>query len=112
MLDDEVRQVAGVDSAGQVVPGGDRLAGDSVGRRLVTSQHLPRDRSAVNLVRTIVDLAASLGMTTTAEGVETAEQFMQVRAHGCTEAQGYYFGRPRPNDEVTATLCSDVAYAA
>ena len=33
-------------------------------------------------------------MTITAEGVETADQVRLVRALGCTEVQGYYFGRP------------------
>ena len=49
-------------------------------------------------------LASSLGMTTTAEGVETAEQLGQVRRAGCTEAQGYHLGRPRPAADVFADL--------
>ena len=43
--------------------------------------------------------ASGLGMVTTAEGVETAEQLEQLRAAGCTEGQGYYFGRPAPARE-------------
>jgi EAL domain-containing protein (putative c-di-GMP-specific phosphodiesterase class I) len=39
-------------------------------------------------------------MTTTAEGVETIEQLQQIRDQGCTEVQGYYFGRPCPADEL------------
>jgi len=35
-------------------------------------------------------------MTTTAEGVETIEQLERLRAEGCTEGQGYFFGRPMP----------------
>jgi diguanylate cyclase (GGDEF)-like protein len=64
------------------------------------------DRSFINdlgeqsgcsaIVKAVASLGAALGMTTTAEGVETAEQFRQIRALGCTEAQGYLFGRPRP----------------
>ena len=53
-------------------------------------QRFDRDRAAVT------GLAASLNMTTTAEGVETAEQFEQVRALGCVEMQGYLFSRPLP----------------
>jgi diguanylate cyclase (GGDEF)-like protein len=46
------------------------------------------------IVKAVAALGAALGMKITAEGVETAEQFRMVRDHGCTEVQGYYFGRP------------------
>jgi diguanylate cyclase (GGDEF)-like protein len=46
------------------------------------------------IVRTIASLGENLGMETTAEGIETAEQLDLVRQAGCTEAQGYYFSRP------------------
>lgn len=52
------------------------------------------------IVRTIATMAASLGLTTIAEGVETAEQLEVLREMGCTEAQGYYFSKPRPAEEV------------
>jgi diguanylate cyclase (GGDEF)-like protein len=48
------------------------------------------------IVRAVAALGAELGMTITAEGVETLEQFRLVRDHGCTEIQGYFFGRPCP----------------
>jgi diguanylate cyclase (GGDEF)-like protein len=48
------------------------------------------------IVRAVASLGAALGMTTTAEGVETAEQLRQIRDQGCTEVQGYFFGRPCP----------------
>jgi EAL domain-containing protein (putative c-di-GMP-specific phosphodiesterase class I) len=48
------------------------------------------------IVRAVASLGVALGMTTTAEGVETAEQLRQIRAHGCNEVQGYFFGRPCP----------------
>jgi EAL domain-containing protein (putative c-di-GMP-specific phosphodiesterase class I) len=47
-------------------------------------------------VKSIVGLGAGLKMSITAEGVETEDQLLQVRAAGCTEVQGYYFGRPEP----------------
>jgi diguanylate cyclase (GGDEF)-like protein len=59
---------------------------------------------AVAVVRSIAQLGTSLGMSTTAEGVETEEQMDQVRAEGCTEMQGYYLGRPMPADQVKALL--------
>jgi diguanylate cyclase (GGDEF)-like protein len=52
------------------------------------------------IVKAITGLGAALGMTTTAEGVETIEQYRMVRDHGCTEVQGYFFGRPCPVDEL------------
>ncbi len=48
------------------------------------------------IVNSVADLARQLGIVTTAEGVETAEQLAQVRAAGCMEAQGYYFDGPQP----------------
>ena len=49
------------------------------------------------IVRAIAGLGASLGMRTVAEGVETQDQLARVRAEGCTEGQGYLFGRPTPS---------------
>lgn len=43
------------------------------------------------IVHTIVAMAQSLGMSVTAEGVETLEQFERVRTLGCNRAQGHYF---------------------
>jgi EAL domain-containing protein (putative c-di-GMP-specific phosphodiesterase class I) len=50
--------------------------------------------SALAVLRSVVALSKSLGITTVAEGVETKEQLQQVSAEGCTEAQGFYVGRP------------------
>ena len=46
------------------------------------------------IVCAVANLGRSLEITTTAEGVETKEQLELVRAAGCTQAQGYLFGRP------------------
>lgn len=48
------------------------------------------------IIRAVVTLADSLGMATTAEGVETEAELEMVRALGCRKVQGYYFGRPMP----------------
>jgi diguanylate cyclase (GGDEF)-like protein len=56
------------------------------------------------IVRAVIGLGASLGMTTTAEGVETEAQLAQLRAEGCDEVQGYLFSRPVPVTEVTAVI--------
>lgn len=52
------------------------------------------------IVQSVAHLAARLGMTATAEGVEDAAHLEQVRAAGCTEAQGWFFGRPQPVGEL------------
>jgi diguanylate cyclase (GGDEF)-like protein len=46
------------------------------------------------IIRTIAELGSTLGIETTAEGIETAEQLQLVRRAGCTEGQGYLIGRP------------------
>ncbi|SFL82704.1 putative bifunctional diguanylate cyclase/phosphodiesterase [Methylorubrum salsuginis] len=56
------------------------------------------------IVRAIARLGASLGMRTTAEGVETADQLDAIRAEGCSEVQGYLTGRPMPADQAAALL--------
>ncbi len=53
-------------------------------------------REAIAIIRAVVALADSLGMATTAEGVETEQEHEMVQALGCTRAQGFYFGRPLP----------------
>jgi diguanylate cyclase (GGDEF)-like protein/PAS domain S-box-containing protein len=56
------------------------------------------------IVRAIVAVAHELMLDVTAEGVETAEQAEFLKAHGCSEAQGYYFARPVPADEMRVLL--------
>ena len=56
------------------------------------------------IVRAIAGLGASLGMRTIAEGVETEEQLASVRAEGCTEVQGYLFGRPMAVGELAEVI--------
>jgi diguanylate cyclase (GGDEF)-like protein/PAS domain S-box-containing protein len=52
------------------------------------------------IIHAVVGLGASLGIATTAEGVETNEQLQHLRAEGCTEVQGFLFSRPRPAAEI------------
>lgn len=54
---------------------------------------------SIAIVRAVVAMAESLQMTTTAEGVEDAEEAKLIRQMGCTKIQGYYFGRPMPTEE-------------
>lgn len=59
---------------------------------------------AIAIIRAVTSLGNSLGISTTAEGVETVDQFEHLRAEGCTEVQGYLFSRPRPADEISALI--------
>ncbi|WP_024508439.1 EAL domain-containing protein [Bradyrhizobium sp. ARR65] len=56
------------------------------------------------IIRSVISLGKNLGMTTTAEGVETIEQFNQLGAEGCNEAQGFLISRPVPATEVPGVL--------
>jgi diguanylate cyclase (GGDEF)-like protein len=54
------------------------------------------------IVRAIVVLAESLGMDTTAEGVETIEELSLIRRLGCSQVQGFIFAKPMPAEEALA----------
>jgi diguanylate cyclase (GGDEF)-like protein len=56
------------------------------------------------IIHSVVSLGRSLGMTVHAEGVETLEQHIFLRAAGCHDFQGYYFARPMPADELDIYL--------
>jgi diguanylate cyclase (GGDEF)-like protein/PAS domain S-box-containing protein len=58
------------------------------------------------IVKTIITLAHTLGMSVVAEGVETPKQFEQLRSLGCELAQGYYLSLPLESQAVTALLAS------
>ena len=51
-------------------------------------------KESLAIIRAVVAMADSLEMSTTAEGVESAEEAEMIRKLGCTKIQGYYFGRP------------------
>jgi EAL domain-containing protein (putative c-di-GMP-specific phosphodiesterase class I) len=56
------------------------------------------------IVRAIITLGSSLGMTITAEGVETESALACLRAEGCNEAQGFLFSKAKPQHEVLVLL--------
>jgi diguanylate cyclase (GGDEF)-like protein len=73
------------------------------------------DRSFVNgldrpesiaIIRAVTGLGSSLGMKTTAEGVETEEQLKKLKEEGCTEVQGYLISKPVPAAQATLLLQS------
>ena len=51
------------------------------------------------IIRAVVAMADSLGMSTTAEGAETEEEVQMIKKLGCTKIQGYYFGRPMVTED-------------
>lgn len=67
-------------------------------------RELGNSKDCAAIVKAVVDLGASLGITTTAEGVETIEQLSRVREQGCGEIQGYLFGKPLPLSSINAYL--------
>ncbi len=64
-------------------------------------------KEAIAIIRAVVALADSLGMATTAEGVETEDEHRMIQALGVTKVQGYYFGRPLPVQEARSLAMRD-----
>jgi len=65
---------------------------------------LGSNRDAQAIVRSIISLGKGLGVTITAEGVETEAELSCLRAEGCHEGQGFLFSRARPNAEIVRLL--------
>jgi EAL domain-containing protein (putative c-di-GMP-specific phosphodiesterase class I) len=63
------------------------------------------------IIHAVAGLGTSLGITTTAEGVETQEQFDRLRAEGCVEMQGFLFSPPRPASEIAMLLLRKIPMA-
>jgi diguanylate cyclase (GGDEF)-like protein len=75
-----------------------------IDRSFVSDVSNRKDGDAI--IRAIAGLGKSLGMTTVAEGVETADQMERIRAEGCTDIQGYHISRPVPATEIQALLAN------
>ncbi len=58
-----------------------------------------RDARTLTIVKSVIEMAHNLGLTVTAEGIETAEQQDWMHQLGCDSAQGYFFARPMPAEE-------------
>lgn len=67
-------------------------------------QEMELQDDSMAIVRAITALGKSLGITTTAEGVETSEQLNLLRLEGCAQVQGYLFSRPQPASVVEELL--------
>jgi diguanylate cyclase (GGDEF)-like protein len=69
-----------------------------IDRSFVTDIATRSDQVAI--IQAVLSIARALGMSVTAEGVETAIQKDFLKALGCDNAQGYLFGRPVPYDDI------------
>jgi EAL domain-containing protein (putative c-di-GMP-specific phosphodiesterase class I) len=70
-------------------------------------RNLPRTDDSKAIVRAVTGIGTSLGMSTTAEGVETEAQLNFLREQGCNEVQGYLFSEPRPAIEIDALFADE-----
>jgi diguanylate cyclase (GGDEF)-like protein/PAS domain S-box-containing protein len=70
---------------------------------------LGRNESDDAVVGAVLSLAASLGLTAVAEGVESLAQLGHLRGLGCDVGQGFYFARPRPPEEIEKLLAEGIA---
>ncbi|TWA82714.1 EAL domain-containing protein (putative c-di-GMP-specific phosphodiesterase class I) [Azospirillum brasilense] len=64
------------------------------------TQAMVQDRDAAAIVRAIIDLAHALGMQAIAEGVETNDELLFLRAYRCDRIQGYLLAKPLDTEQV------------
>ncbi len=81
-----------------------------IDRSFVTDMAARSDQLAI--IQAVLSIARALGMSVTAEGVETAIQKDFLKALGCDSAQGYLFGKPIPFEEVAEILATQAARKA
>jgi diguanylate cyclase len=73
---------------------------------------IERAADAAAIVHAVVSLGRGLGMKVTAEGVETADQQLFLRAAGVHSMQGYRFGRPCSAAEISMRLAKPDSFRA
>ena len=61
--------------------------------------HVDDEGESQAIIKAIIVLGRTLGMTITAEGIETRQQLDRIRRKGCNFAQGYFFSKPVPEIE-------------
>lgn len=81
-----------------------------IDRSFVTD--MEENKDSLSIVQAIVQLARSLGLSATAEGVEKEEQAMLLRSMGCASLQGYLFSRPKPASELRGFLKKEAGQEA
>ncbi|PWS35740.1 diguanylate cyclase [Falsiroseomonas bella] len=73
-----------------------------IDRSFVTG--IATEAESAAIVRAVAALGSSLGLRTTAEGVETPSQLAELEQNGCTDAQGFLFSQPVPSARVEALI--------
>ncbi|WP_057861414.1 EAL domain-containing protein [Bradyrhizobium lablabi] len=58
----------------------------------------------MSIIQSVIDLAHTLRMKATGEGVETVQQKDSLQVAGCTDAQGFYFFRPMSGKQIADLL--------
>lgn len=86
------------------------LDGIKIDRSFIS--HMTERGNDQAIVQAMIDLGRSLGMTVTAEGVETREQLECLQRHPCDEVQGFHFSRAVPSEELAALFAKDVSRLA
>ncbi len=81
-----------------------------IDRSFVSNVH--QDAQSASIVAAFLELSRGLGMTTLAEGIETAEELAFLRERGCTLGQGFYFSRPVAPEEIIAYAFGGIPAAA
>jgi len=72
-------------------------------------QRMEDDPRDLAIVRSVIDLAAGLGMQVVAEGVETEGAWLRLRELGCDSAQGWWLSKALPADRLTPWLLARAA---
>jgi diguanylate cyclase (GGDEF)-like protein len=67
-------------------------------------RELGKKSDCMAIIRAVTGMCESLGITATAEGVETAQQLSFLQAEKCTEIQGYLVSKPRPAREIAGLI--------
>lgn len=67
------------------------------------------NNSLASIVRAIVAMSSSLGLTIVAEGVEEESEYVFLRSIGCDRIQGYYFYKPMPKHDMEQLLMESVS---